>query len=136
MEKIAGMEVEPIDYNNIPACTYTSPEVASCGLTEDAAKEKGYEIKTGKFPFTASGKAAAEGAKEGFVKLVFDAKYGELLGAHMIGAGVTEMISEIVVARKLETTAHEIIKSIHPHPTMSEAVMEAAAAAYDEVIHL
>lgn len=136
VEKIAGMEVEPIDYNNIPACTYTSPEVASCGLTEDAAKEKGYEIKTGKFPFTASGKAAAEGAKEGFVKLVFDAKYGELLGAHMIGAGVTEMISEIVVARKLETTAHEIIKSIHPHPTMSEAIMEAAAAAYDEVIHL
>ncbi|MDZ7739579.1 MAG: dihydrolipoyl dehydrogenase [Bacteroidales bacterium] len=136
VEKIAGMEVEPIDYNNIPACTYTSPEVASCGLTEDAAKEKGYEVKTGKFPFTASGKAAAEGAKEGFVKLIFDAKYGELLGAHMIGAGVTEMISEIVVARKLETTAHEIIKSIHPHPTMSEAIMEAAAAAYDEVIHL
>lgn len=136
VEKIAGLEVEPIDYNNIPACTYTSPEVASCGLTEDAAKDKGYEVKTGKFPFTASGKAAAEGAKEGFVKLVFDAKYGELLGAHMIGAGVTEMISEIVVARKLETTAHEIIKSIHPHPTMSEAIMEAAAAAYDEVIHL
>lgn len=136
VEKIAGMEVQPIDYNNIPACTYTSPEVASCGLTEEAAKETGKEIKTGKFPFTASGKASAEGAKEGFVKLIFDAEYGELLGAHMIGAGVTEMISEIVVARKLETTAHEIIKSIHPHPTMSEAVMEAAAAAYDEVIHL
>jgi len=136
VEKIAGLEVETLDYNNIPACTYTSPEVASCGYTEDAAREKGYEIKVGKFPFTASGKASAEGAREGFVKLIFDAKYGELLGAHMIGAGVTEMISEIVVARKLETTAHEIIKSVHPHPTMSEAIMEAAAAAYDEVIHL
>jgi len=136
VEKIGGMEVEAVDYNNVPSCTYTSPEVASCGLTEDAAKEKGYEIKTGKFPFTASGKASAEGAKEGFVKLVFDSKYGELLGAHMIGAGVTEMIAEIIVARKLETTAHQIIKSVHPHPTMSEAVMEAAAAAYDEVIHI
>jgi len=136
VEKIAGLEVETLDYNNIPACTYTSPEVASCGYTEDATREKGYEIKVGKFPFTASGKASAEGAREGFVKLIFDAKYGELLGAHMIGAGVTEMISEIVVARKLETTAHEIIKSVHPHPTMSEAIMEAAAAAYDEVIHL
>ncbi|MBS0010572.1 MAG: dihydrolipoyl dehydrogenase [Bacteroidales bacterium] len=136
VEKIAGREVEALDYNNIPACTYTSPEVASCGYTEEAAKEKGYEVRVGKFPFTASGKAAAEGAKEGFVKLIFDAKYGELLGAHMIGAGVTEMIAEIVVARKLETTGHEIIKSVHPHPTMSEAIMEAAAAAYDEVIHL
>lgn len=136
VEKIAGLEVEALDYNNVPACTYTSPEVASVGYTEEAAREKGYEIKVGKFPFTASGKASAEGAREGFVKLIFDEKYGELLGAHMIGAGVTEMISEIVVARKLETTAHEIIKSVHPHPTMSEAVMEAAAAAYDEVIHI
>jgi len=136
VEKIAGLNTEPLDYGNIPACTYTSPEVASCGLTEEAAKEKGYEVKVGKFPFTASGKASAEGAREGFVKLIFDAKYGELLGAHMIGAGVTEMISEMVVARKLETTAHEIIKAVHPHPTMSEAVMEAAAAAYGEVIHL
>jgi len=136
VEKIAGMEVEPLDYNNIPACTYTSPEVASVGYTEEKAKEMGYDVKTGKFPFTASGKASAEGAREGFVKLIFDAKYGELLGAHMIGAGVTEMIAEIVVARKLETTGHEIIKSVHPHPTMSEAIMEAAAAAYDEVIHL
>ncbi|MDT8401723.1 MAG: dihydrolipoyl dehydrogenase [Bacteroidales bacterium] len=136
VEKIAGKEVEPLDYNNIPACTYTSPEVASVGYTEEEAKEKGYEVRVGKFPFTASGKASAEGAKEGFVKLVFDAKYGEVLGAHMIGSGVTEMISEIVVARKLETTAHEIIKAVHPHPTMSEAIMEAAAAAYDEVIHL
>ncbi len=136
VEKIAGLEVEALDYNNIPACTYTSPEVASCGYTEETAKEKGYDIKVGKFPFTASGKASAEGAKDGFVKLIFDAKYGEMLGAHMIGTGVTEMISEIIVARKLETTAHEIIKSVHPHPTMSEAIMEAAAAAYDEVIHL
>jgi dihydrolipoamide dehydrogenase len=136
VEKIAGLEVEALDYNNIPACTYTSPEVASCGYTEDAAREKGYEIKVGKFPFTASGKASAEGDREGFVKLIFDARYGELLGAHMIGAGVTDMIAEVIVARKLETTGHEIIKSIHPHPTMSEAIMEAAAAAYDEVIHL
>ena len=136
VEKIAGLKVEALDYNNIPACTYTSPEVASCGYTEETAKEKGYDIKVGKFPFTASGKASAEGAKDGFVKLIFDAKYGEMLGAHMIGNAVTEMISEIVVARKLETTAHEIIKSVHPHPTMSEAIMEAAAAAYDEVIHL
>ncbi|MFO7852222.1 MAG: dihydrolipoyl dehydrogenase [Bacteroidota bacterium] len=136
VEKIAGLEVEALDYNNLPACTYTSPEVASCGYTEDEAREKGYDIRVGKFPFTASGKASAEGAREGFVKLIFDEKYGELLGAHMIGAGVTELISEIVVAKKLETTAHEIIKSVHPHPTMSEAIMEAAAAAYDEVIHL
>lgn len=136
VEKIAGMDVEPLDYKNIPGCTYTNPEIASVGLTEAAAKEAGYEIKVGKFPFTASGKASAAGAKDGFVKLIFDASYGELLGAHMIGANVTEMIAEIVVARKLETTAHEIIKAVHPHPTMSEAIMEAAAAAYGEVIHL
>ncbi|MEI6048035.1 MAG: dihydrolipoyl dehydrogenase [Bacteroidota bacterium] len=136
VEKIAGVEVDPLDYKNIPACTYTNPEIASCGLTEAAAREAGYEIKVGKFPFTASGKASASGTKEGFVKLIFDATYGELLGAHMIGDNVTEMIAEIVVARKLETTAHEIIKSVHPHPTMSEAIMEAAAAAYGEVIHL
>jgi dihydrolipoamide dehydrogenase len=136
VEKIAGLSPEPLDYKNIPGCTYTSPEIASCGFTEAAAKEAGYEIKVGKFPFTASGKASAAGAKDGFVKLIFDAKYGELLGAHMIGANVTEMIAEIIVARKLETTAHEIIKSPHPHPTMSEAIMEAAAAAYGEVIHL
>jgi dihydrolipoamide dehydrogenase len=136
VEKIAGIDVEPLDYNNIPGCTYTTPEIASCGLTEAAAREAGYDIKVGKFPFTASGKASASGAKDGFVKLIFDSAYGELLGAHMIGANVTEMIAEIVVARKLETTAHEIIKSVHPHPTMSEAIMEAAAAAYGEVIHL
>jgi dihydrolipoamide dehydrogenase len=136
VEKIAGLEVDPLDYKNIPGCTYTNPEIASCGLTEAAAKEAGYDIKVGKFPFTASGKASAAGAKDGFVKLIFDAAYGELLGAHMIGANVTEMIAEIVVARKLETTGHEIIKSVHPHPTMSEAIMEAAAAAYGEVIHL
>jgi dihydrolipoamide dehydrogenase len=136
VEKIAGLDVLPLDYSNLPACTYTTPEIASCGLTEKAAKEAGYEIKVGKFPFTASGKASASGSKEGFVKLIFDAAYGELLGAHMIGANVTEMIAGIVVARKLETTAHEIIKSVHPHPTMSEAIMEAAAAAYGEVIHL
>jgi len=136
VEKIAGVEVEPLDYKNIPGCTYTNPEIASCGLTETAAREAGYDIKVGKFPFTASGKASASGAKEGFVKLIFDATYGELLGAHMIGANVTEMIAEIVVARKLETTAHELIKAVHPHPTMSEAIMEAAAAAYGEVIHL
>lgn len=136
VEKIAGREVEPLDYGNIPLCTYTTPEIASCGLTEAAAREAGYEVKTGKFPYTASGKASAAGARDGFVKLVFDASYGELLGAHMIGENVTEMISEIIVARKLETTAHEIIKAVHPHPTMSEAVMEAAAAAFGEVIHL
>lgn len=136
VEKIAGMDVDPLDYKNIPGCTYTNPEIASVGLTEAAAKEAGYEIKVGKFPFTASGKASAAGAKDGFVKLVFDASYGELLGAHMIGANVTEMIAEVVVARKLESTAHEIIKAVHPHPTMSEAIMEAAAAAYGEVIHL
>ncbi len=136
VEKIAGMDVHPINYKNVPGCTYTSPEVSSVGMTEKAAKEAGYEIKVGKFPFTASGKATAAGMREGFVKLIFDAKYGELLGAHMIGGNVTEMISEMVVARNLETTGHELIKSIHPHPTMSEAIMEAAAAAYDEVIHI
>jgi dihydrolipoamide dehydrogenase len=136
VEAIAGKNPEPVDYNNIPGCTYTNPEVASVGMTEKAAREAGYELKIGKFPYTASGKASAAGNKEGFVKLIFDAKYGELLGAHMIGDNVTEMIAELVLARKLETTAEEIIKAIHPHPTMSEAVMEAAAAAYDEVIHL
>ena len=136
VEKIAGHSPEPIDYNNIPGCTYCSPEVASVGYTEKAAKEAGYDIKVGKFPFSASGKASASAAKDGFVKLIFDAKYGELLGGHMIGANVTEMIAEIVAIRKLETTGHELIKTVHPHPTMSEAVMEAAAAAYDEVIHM
>jgi len=136
VEKIAGKDPEPLDYGNIPACTYTTPEVASVGMTEKAAKEAGYELKIGKFPFTASGKASAAGHREGFVKLIFEAGYGELLGAHLIGANVTEMIGELVTARKLETTGHEIIKSVHPHPTMSEAIMEAAAAAYDEVIHI
>lgn len=136
VEKISGMEVHPINYKNIPGCTYTSPEVSSVGMTEKAAQEAGYEIKVGKFPFTASGKATAAGMRDGFVKLIFDAKYGELLGAHMIGGNVTEMIAEMVVARNLETTGHELIKSIHPHPTMSEAIMEAAAAAYGEVIHM
>ena len=136
VEKIAGLDAEPVDYGNIPACTYTSPEVASVGLTEKAAREAGYEIKIGKFPFTASGKASAAGKKEGFVKVIFDAKYGEWLGCHMIGENVTEMIAEVVVARKLETTGEEIIKAVHPHPTMSEAIMEAVAAAYGEVIHL
>ncbi|NCC72422.1 MAG: dihydrolipoyl dehydrogenase [Sphingobacteriia bacterium] len=136
VEKIAGKEVHPIDYTNIPACTYTLPEVASVGMTEKQAREAGYEIKVGKFPFSASGKASAAGNKDGFVKVIFDAKYGEWLGAHMIGDNVTEMIAEVVAARKLETTGEEIIKTIHPHPTMSEAIMEATAAAYDEVIHL
>jgi len=136
VEKIAGHNPEPIDYNNIPGCTYCSPEVASVGYTEAAAKEAGYEIKVGKFPYSASGKAKAAGATEGFVKVIFDAKYGEWLGAHFVGANVTEMIAEVVAARKLETTGNEIIKTIHPHPTMSEAVMEATAAAYGEVIHL
>jgi dihydrolipoamide dehydrogenase len=136
VEQIAGKNPQPVNYKNIPACTYTMPEIASVGYTEKAAKEAGYEIKVGKFPFTASGKAKASGHKDGFIKLIFDVKYGELLGAHMIGANVTEMIAEIVVARNLETTGHEMIKSIHPHPTMSEAIMEAAAAAYGEVIHL
>lgn len=136
VEKIAGHDPKPINYHNIPGCTYTSPEVASVGMTEKMALEAGYELKIGKFPFTASGKASAAGAKDGFIKLIFDAKYGEILGAHMIGANVTEMIAEIVVARNLEISGHELIKSIHPHPTMSEAIMEAAAAAYDEVIHI
>ncbi len=136
VEKIAGQNPDPLNYTNLPGCTYCQPEVASVGFTEKGAIEAGYDIKVGKFPFTASGKAKAAGASEGFVKVIFDAKYGEWLGAHMIGANVTEMIAEVVAARKLETTGHEIIKSVHPHPTMSEAVMEAAAAAYDEVIHL
>jgi len=136
VEKMAGQNPHPLNYNNLPGCTYCSPEIASVGYTEEAAKKAGYEIKVGKFPFTASGKAKAAGASDGFVKLIFDAKYGEWLGAHFIGANVTEMIAEVVVARNLETTGHEIIKSVHPHPTMSEAIMEAAAAAYGEVIHL
>ncbi|GAA3582940.1 dihydrolipoyl dehydrogenase [Snuella lapsa] len=136
VEKIAGQHVEPLDYGNIPGCTYCSPEVASVGLTEKQAKEKGFDIKVGKFPFSASGKASAGGNKEGFVKVIFDAKYGEWLGCHMIGAGVTDMIAEAVLGRKLETTGHEVLKAVHPHPTMSEAVMEAVADAYDEVIHL
>ncbi|PIQ14394.1 MAG: dihydrolipoyl dehydrogenase [Flavobacteriales bacterium CG18_big_fil_WC_8_21_14_2_50_32_9] len=136
VEKIAGVHVEPLDYGNIPGCTYCSPEVASVGMTEKAALEKGYEIKVGKFPFSASGKASAAGHKDGFVKLIFDAKYGELLGGHMIGYNVTEMVAELVAVRKLETTGHELIKTVHPHPTMSEAIMEAAAAAYGEVIHM
>lgn len=136
VEKIAGKNPDSLDYNNIPGCTYTNPEIASVGYTEKAAKEAGYDILVGKFPYTASGKANTSGHREGFIKLIFDAKYGELLGGHMIGENVTEMIAELVVARKLETTGHEIIKSVHPHPTMSEAIMEAAAAAYKEVIHL
>ena len=136
VEKIAGLNPEAIDYGNIPGCTYCSPEIASVGMTEKAAKEAGYDVKIGKFPFSASGKASAAGHNDGFIKLIFDAKYGELLGGHMIGANVTEMIAEIVAVRKLETTGHELIKTVHPHPTMSEAVMEAAAAAYDEVIHM
>lgn len=136
VEKLAGLHVEPLDYGNIPGCTYCNPEVASVGMTEKAAKDAGREIKIGKFPFSASGKASAAGSNDGFVKLIFDAKYGELLGAHMIGGNVTEMIAEIVAIRKLETTGHELIKTVHPHPTLSEAIMEAAAAAYGEVIHL
>lgn len=136
VEKIAGLSPEPINYSNIPGCTYTNPEVSSVGLTEAKAREEGYEIRVGKFPFSASGKASAANQKDGFVKLIFDVKYGELLGAHMIGGNVTEMIAELVVAKKLEITGHELIKTIHPHPTMSEAIMEAAAAAYGEVIHI
>ena len=136
VEKIANLHVEPLDYQNIPGCTYCSPEVASVGLTEKQAREQGYDIKVGKFPFSASGKAKASGNSDGFVKVIFDAKYGEWLGCHMIGQGVTDMIAEAVVARKLETTGHDVLKAVHPHPTMSEAVMEAVAAAYDEVIHL
>ena len=136
VEKIAGQHIEPLDYGNVPGCTYCSPEIASVGLTEAQAKEKGFDIKVGKFPFSASGKAQAGGTSEGFVKVIFDAKYGEWLGCHMIGAGVTDMIAEAVLGRKLETTGHEVLKTVHPHPTMSEAVMEAVADAYDEVIHL
>lgn len=136
IERIAGMHVEPMDYKNIPGCTYCYPEIASVGYTEKAAKEAGFEIKVGKFPFSASGKAKAGGSSDGFVKVIFDAKYGEWLGAHLIGANVTEMIAEVVAARKLETTGHEIIKTVHPHPTMSEAIMEAVAQAYGECIHL
>jgi len=136
VEKIAGENPDPLDYKNMPSCTYTTPEIASVGMTEAQAKEAGYEIKVGKFPFTASGKASAGGEKDGFVKLIFDAHYGELLGGHLIGAHVTEMIGELVVGKKIEATGHEFIKSVHPHPTMSEAIMEAAAAAYDEVIHI
>jgi dihydrolipoamide dehydrogenase len=136
VEKIAGLHVEALDYGNIPGCTYASPEIASVGLTEKQAREKGFDIKVGKFPFSASGKASAGGNKEGFVKVIFDAKYGEWLGCHMIGAGVTDMIAEAVLGRKLETTGHEVLKTVHPHPTMSEAVMEAVADAYGEVIHL
>ncbi len=136
VEKLAGQHVETLDYGNIPGCTYCTPEVASVGMTEKAAKEAGYEIRVGKFPFSASGKATAAGATEGFVKLIFDAKYGELLGGHMIGGNVTELVAELVAVRKLETTGHELIKTVHPHPTISEAIMEAAAAAYDEVIHI
>ncbi len=136
VEKLAGQHVEALDYGNIPGCTYCTPEVASVGLTEKQAKEKGFDIKVGKFPFSASGKAKAGGTADGFVKVIFDAKYGEWLGCHMIGAGVTDMIAEAVLGRKLETTGHEVLKAVHPHPTMSEAVMEAVADAYDEVIHL
>ena len=136
VEKIAGHNVSPIDYGNIPGCTYCSPEISSVGLTEKEAVDKGFDIKIGKFPFSASGKASASGNKEGFVKVIFDSKYGEWLGCHMIGAGVTDMIAEAVLGRKLETTGQEVLKAIHPHPTMSEAIMEAVADAYDEVIHL
>jgi dihydrolipoamide dehydrogenase len=136
VEKLAGLDVHPLDYGNIPGCTYSSPEIASVGLTEQQAIDKGLDIKVGKFPFSASGKAQTSGNPDGFVKVIFDAKYGEWLGCHMIGAGVTDMIAEAVVARKLETTGHDILKTIHPHPTMSEAVMEAVAAAYGEVIHI
>jgi dihydrolipoamide dehydrogenase len=136
VEKIAGHHPSPLDYGNIPGCTYCSPEVASVGMTEKQAIAAGHDIKVGKFPFSASGKASAAGTKDGFVKLIFDSKYGELLGGHLIGANVTEMIAEIVAIRKLEVTGEALIKTVHPHPTMSEAIMEAAAAAYGEVIHL
>ena len=136
VEKIAGQHVEALDYGNIPGCTYVLQKLLSVGLTEKQAKEQGLDIKVGKFPFSASGKASAAGTKDGFVKVIFDAKYGEWLGCHMIGAGVTDMIAEAVLGRKLETTGHEVLKAVHPHPTMSEAVMEAVAAAYDEVIHI
>ena len=136
VEKIAGHDVTPIDYGNIPSCTYCSPEISSVGLTEKQSIDKGFDVKIGKFPFSASGKASASGHKDGFVKVIFDSKYGEWLGCHMIGAGVTDMIAEVVLGRKLETTGHDVLKTIHPHPTMSEAIMEAVAQAYDEVIHL
>ena len=136
VENIKGLNPSPINYNNIPGCTYCKPEIASVGYTEEEAKLKGYDVKVGKFPFSASGKAQASGHSEGFVKVIFDSKYGEWLGCHMIGSNVTEIIAEAVVGRKLETTGHEVLKSIHPHPTLSEAVMEAVADAYDEVIHL
>jgi len=136
VEKIAGHDVTPIDYGNIPGCTYCSPEISSVGLTEKQAIDQGFDVKIGKFPFSASGKASASGNKEGFVKVIFDSKYGEWLGCHMIGAGVTDMIAEAVLGRKLETTGYDVLKTIHPHPTMSEAIMEAVADAYDEVIHL
>ena len=136
VEKIAGHDVTPIDYGNIPGCTYCSPEISSVGLTEKQAIDQGFDVKIGKFPFSASGKASASGHKEGFVKVIFDSKYGEWLGCHMIGAGVTDLIAEAVLGRKLETTGHDVLKTIHPHPTMSEAIMEAVADAYDEVIHL
>ena len=136
VEKIAGHDVTPIDYGNIPNCTYCSPEISSVGLTEKQSIDKGFDVKIGKFPFSASGKASASGHKDGFVKVIFDSKYGEWLGCHMIGAGVTDMIAEVVLGRKLETTGHDVLKTIHPHPTMSEAIMEAVAQAYDEVIHL
>tara|TARA_X000000950_G_scaffold48989_2_gene57207 strand:+ start:41480 stop:42868 length:1389 start_codon:yes stop_codon:yes gene_type:complete len=136
VEKIGGLNPSVLNYDNLPSCTYCNPEVASVGFSEKQAIDLGYDIKVGKFPFSASGKANASGHSDGFVKVIFDKKYGEWLGCHMIGYNVTEMIAEVVAARKLETTAHEIIKSVHPHPTMSEAIMEAAAAAYDEVIHL
>ena len=136
VEKISGIDVSPLNYDNVPGCTYCSPEIASVGLTEEKAIENGYDIKIGKFPFSASGKAQASGKSEGFVKVIFDSKYGEWLGCHMIGEGVTDMIAEAVLGRKLETTGHEVLKAIHPHPTMSEAVMEAVADAYEEVIHL
>lgn len=136
VEKIAGHFPQPMDYGNIPGCTYTNPEIASVGMTEKQAKEAGYEILVGKFPYSASGKATASGNRDGFVKVIFDAKYGEWLGCHLIGDNVTEMIAEAVVARKLETTGMEVLDSVHPHPTMSEAIMEAVAAAYGEVIHL
>ena len=136
VEKIAGHSPLPVDYTNIPGCTYTTPEISSVGFTEKKAIEAGYEIKVGKFPYMASGKAAASGNKDGFVKLIFDVKTNQLLGAHMIGDNVTEMIAEIVLARKLKSTYRDILDAVHPHPTMSEAVTEAVAAAYGEVIHL
>jgi len=136
LEKKYAHQPEPLDYSNIPGCTYCTPEISSVGYTEKAAKEAGFDIKVGKFPFIASGKASAVGATDGFVKIIYDAKYGELLGAHMIGYNVTELIAEVVVARKLETTGHEILNAVHPHPTMSEAVKEATAVAYGEAIDI